>query len=298
MRAASAPMFLCLALFGCHATPEARFPSADSVLSQLYEQTECSRAVQGDASLVASGALMKVRGKMLYLVQAPDRVRFDLYSEFGVTLSTLTSDGDKFSLYSLDQKSFWYGPAKTCNIERFTQVAVPGFALVELLRGRPPVLEHDASRATIRYKTPLFGRGRYVVDIDGPHQARERLEIEIPVEDFGKPLERQRVRLLSVRMRQAGDLLYKVELEGHEQAKSAKVELSEEEIEMGISPLPPSGPECEAEVPRRLTFAVPGSGYELTIENDKVVHNPPISAGAFQQNIPAGVRSQFSDCHD
>jgi hypothetical protein len=234
----------------------------------------------------------------MYMVEAPEKVRFDLYSEFGVTLSTLTSDVEKFALYSLDQRSFWYGPARTCNIERFTQVAVPAFALVELLRGRPPVLEHEAGQAEVRYKAPLFGRGRYVVDIVGAHAASQRLELGIPQEDFQKPLDEQRVRLLGVRVRQGGRLLYKVALDGHSPQERAESELTQEEIEMGIPALPSSGPECHAELPGQLTFAVPGSGYQLTIDNQKVAHNPPIARTAFTQRIPSGVRSQHSDCSD
>src|SRR5690606_24327685 len=135
----------------CARAPEAKFPTFDSALARLQSQTDCSRAVQGEAGLVAQGTLFKVRGKILYLAEAPEQLRFDLYSSFGVTLSTLTSDGKKFGLYSLDQKAFWYGPSRTCNIERFTRVAVPPFALVELLRGRPPVLSHRPEDVSFRY---------------------------------------------------------------------------------------------------------------------------------------------------
>jgi hypothetical protein len=298
MRGTLAALFCGLGVLGCHQVPQAQFPSVESALSRLYEQTDCSRAVQGDASLVASGPLVKVRGKMLYMAEAPEKVRFDLYSEFGVTLSTLTSDGKKFGLYSLDQRSFWHGPARTCNIKRFTQVAVPPFALVELLRGRPPVLEHDAGAARIKYRRPLFSEGRYVVDIESANEASQRLELGIPEEDFQKPLSLQRVRLLSVRVKQGGDLLYKVVLDGHRAASRAASKLTAEEIEMGVTPLPPSGPECNAELPSTLSFTVPGSGYKLTIENERAHHNPPIAPAAFQQSIPPSVRAEYSDCVD
>lgn len=295
---------LCLGLamaasqVGCAALPEARFPEARDALAQLAAQTGCSRALQGEATLVASGALMKVRGKMLYLVEAPERVRFDLYSEFGVTLSTLTSDGEKFALYSLDQKGFWYGPAKTCNIKRFTQVAIPPFALVELLRGRPPVLSHAEGSSTIRYARPLFSKGRYVIDIEGDHDSHQRLEIGIAPEDIDKPLERQRLRLLSVRVTQAGRLLYEAELSDHSPAKRREAAVTLEEAEMGITPPPPSGPSCEAEVPRTVEFSVPDRGYSLTISSREVSHNPSLAPGVFEQKIPPGVRSERSDCRD
>ncbi len=283
---------------GCAALPKARFPAARDALAQLSAQTGCSRALQGDASLVASGGLVKVRGKMLYLVQAPERVRFDLYSEFGVTLSTLTSDGERFSLYSLDQRSFWYGPAKTCNIKRFTQVAIPAFALVELLRGRPPVLSHAEGSATIRYARPLFSKGRYVIEIEGDHQARERLEIGVAPEDIEKPLEHQRLRLLSVRVTQAGRLLYEAKLSDHAPAQRREDKVTPEEAEMGIVPLPPSGPTCAAEVPRTVEFSVPDRGYTLVISSKDVAHNPSLAPGVFEQEIPPGVVSERSDCVD
>jgi hypothetical protein len=247
---------------------------------------------------MASGALLKVRGNMLYLAQAPESVRFDLYSDFGITLSTLTSDGEKFALYSLDQRAFYYGPAKTCNLERFTRVKVPPFALVELLRGRPPVLAHKDGAARLRYTRPLFAQGRYVIDIEGDDDAHERLEIGVAPEDLDKPLAQQRLRLLSVRVRQSGRLLYEVDLSEHAPAKRAEVEISAEEAEMGIKPPLPSGPSCEAEVPRQIQFSVPDSGYKLTIINDEVAHNPALSPGVFRQEVPSGVRSQRSDCRE
>jgi hypothetical protein len=282
----------------CARAPAAKFPTFESALAQLKEQTDCSRAVQGEAALVAQSALFKVRGKILYLAQAPEQLRFDLYSSFGVTLSTLTSDGEKFGLYSLDQKAFWYGPARTCNLERFTRVAVPPFALVELLRGRPPVLSHRANDVSFRYSRPLFSQGRYVIDVAGDHESTQRLEIGVADGDFDKPLNQQRLRLLSVRVKQGRRLLYKVALSDHFAGSRKDIELTSDEIEMGVTPLPPSGPECSAEVPGSLKFTVPDAGYTLVIENQEVHHNPPLQPGAFTQPIPSGVTSRHSECMD
>src|SRR5690606_4907917 len=260
--------------------------------------TDCSRAVQGEAGLVAQGTLFKVRGKILYLAEAPEQLRFDLYSSFGVTLSTLTSDGKKFGLYSLDQKAFWYGPSRTCNIERFTRVAVPPFALVELLRGRPPVLSHRPEDVSFRYARPLFSKGRYVIDLAGEHETTQRLEIGVDERDLEKPLDAQRLRLLSVRVKQGRRLLYKVVLSDHFEGSRKDVTLTPDEVEMGIPPLPSSGPECSAELPRTLKFTVPDAGYTLQIENQEVHHNPPLSPGAFTQPVPSGVTVRESLCTD
>lgn len=281
---------------GCAAAPSAQFPRASDALSQLKSQTDCSRALQGQATLTVSSALFKVRGKLLYLAQAPESVRFDLYSDFGITLSTLTSDGEKFSLYSLEERAFWYGPAKTCNLERFTRVSVPPFALAELLRGRAPVLAHGPEDARLRYSRPLFSKGRYVLEIEGDHSSKQRLEIGVAPEDLEKPIEQQRLRLLSVEVTQEGELLYKVKLFDHAPARREEVSVSAEDAELGIAPAPPTGPMCTSEVPRRLEFAVPSRGYKLIISNEEVFHNPPISPSVFQQDVPPGVRSKRSDC--
>ena len=85
------------------------------------------------------------------MTSAPDSVRFDVFSPFGVTLSTLTADGRDFALFDMKEKSFLRGPANTCNVARSTQVPVPPFALVQLLRGEAPVLVHEASQASIAW---------------------------------------------------------------------------------------------------------------------------------------------------
>ena len=281
---------------GCHGAPRATFPTPAAALEHLGQQTSCSRAIEGDADLVVSSALFNLRAKLLYMAEAPDKVRFDIYSSFGITLSTLTSNGQNFALYSLDEKRFWYGPAKTCNLQKFTRVPIPPFALVEILRGRAPVLAHEPGSARIRFKQSWFGRGHYVVTVRGAHETTEKMTFGVPPEDWNLPLSEQRLRLLSVRVKQAGELLYKVELSDYRAAHRAESELSLEEKEMGILPQPPSGPVCETELPGTLKFSIPGTAYSLKIENNEVAHNPALHAGAFTQPVPQGVVSEYSDC--
>lgn len=287
-----------LSLLGCGAVPQARFARADAVLERLKEQTDCSRAVVGEAQLVLSSGLFEMSGDMLYMAAAPDRLRLDLYSAFGVTLSTLTSDGERFALYNLQDKSFSYGPAKTCNIERFTRVPIPPLALVELLRGRPPLLAHQSSDIEIRLIRPWFSAAYYRIDLQGDNESTQRLQVGIFEEDLQKSTSSQRLFLRSVEVRQGGRLSYKVRLEGYRAAEREVVEPSVEEIEMGIGTRSPSGPECSAAVPGQITFTVPGSGYRLAIHNEQVSHNPPLLPTAFTQPPPSGVVSRHVDCQD
>src|SRR5690606_21066058 len=159
--------------------------------------------------------------------------------------------GERFSLYNLEERSFIYGPAKTCNVQKFTQVPVSAEALVELLRGRPPVLRHAPEDAQITFRKHLFSRGQYELEIAGRDETSELMEIGLRKEDYSLPPEKQRLRLLGVQVVQAGETLYEVRLSDYRPARRASQALSPEEEALGMSPRPPSGPACEAELPGR-----------------------------------------------
>lgn len=283
---------------GCARTPPSLFPNASAAIERMRATSSCSRAIQGEATLDYFGEGGRVRGKMLYLGAVPAKLRFDVYSPFGVTLSTLTSDGEQFALLDLRTKEFFYGPATTCNVKRFTQVPVPPFALVELLRGQAPVLVHQPERASVEWRSGFLGGGRYVLEVHGAHSARQEIELTPRPEDFDRPYGEQRLRVESVRVWQEDYELYRAELAGHTPARRRPVEPTPEEIELGIPPLPPSGPPCDAELPRRVRLSVPESGQDLVIRNEQIWHNPGLSQGVFQQTPPGGVRIRESVCSD
>lgn len=285
-----------LLLGGCVRAPEARFASSEDALSHLLAQSGCSRAVTGDATLSVRAAFGGGSANLLYKAQAPDHLRFDLYSDFGVTLATFTTDSDNYALYNLSERSFSFGPARTCSLKEFTQVPVPPMALVEILRGRPPVLEHDPERTEIRYARPLFSEGRYVVRLFGPHETFEKIEFVVHPDDRDVPLSGQRLRLRSVRVEQAGELLYLAELSNYRAAERKPVEISAEEKELGMSPPPPSGPACDSELPGEVKFKVPGRAYALVLEVSEASHNPPVGHADFTQTPPSGVTSKRKDC--
>jgi len=291
-------LLLCLQLpiWGCHHAPLHRFPTAGAALERLRETTSCNRAVQGEARLSFSGVGRRLVGRVLYLAHAPDDLRFDIFSSFGVTISTLTSDGDRFSLLDTGQRSFFVGPASACNVQRFTRVPVPPEALVELLRGRPPVLVHDEADAKLSFRRPAFGTGHYRLQVAGRHQAREELLIGITPSDWDLPTNQQRLRLLGVKVEQAGRVLYEVELSGHRLRQVAPLTQTAEERALGVPPPEPSGPECELELADRMRVYVPNTGYELVFQNEELWLNPPLTQGAFTQEPPPGVSVSETDC--
>jgi hypothetical protein len=286
---------LMLPAAGCASAPPSRFPDAASVLERMHQSYACSRGVRAEAKLDYFGDEGRARGNVMYQAALPDSLRFDVYSPFGVTLATLTSDGKDFALYDFREKSFLHGPANTCNVARFTRVPVPPHALAQLLRGEAPVLVHEPAQANLSWSSGLFSAGRYVVEIRSKYQARERIELVPRPSDWERPWQQQRLRVLKVAIEQQGAELYSAELRDHRRVFTAAPQVDPD----GIEPtLQPSGPSCDAEVPGRIRLEVPDTGQDLILSNDRVRHNPPLDENAFRQTPPSGVRVRFAACKD
>ncbi len=280
---------MCVAVTSCvRSAPPSRFPDAQSLLARLHEQQSCSRGLSGEGKLDYFGKEGRIRGTVLFMVSSPDKVRLDVVSPFGATISTLTSNGKDFSLYDLRQKVFLRGPANACNLGQFTHVPMPPHALVSLLRGEPPLLVHTPEQATLAWEG-----GRYVVRIASKYSATEEIAISPSEADYDKPYSKQHVELSSVEVRQQSYVLYHAELEQHDAASTAPPRSDPD----GIDPdVPPSGPACGASVPRRLHLQVPAEEQDLVLSISEIAHNPPLPTGAFQQRPPGGVVVRSSPC--
>lgn len=280
---------MCVAVTGCvRSAPPSRFPDAQSLLARLHEQQSCSRGLSGEGKLDYFGKEGRIRGSVLFMTSSPDRVRLDVVSPFGATISTLTSNGKDFSLYDLRQKVFLHGPANACNLGQFTHVPMPPHALVSLLRGEPPLLAHAPEQATLAWEG-----GRYVVRIASKYSATEEIAISPSDADYDKPYAKQHVTLSSVEVRQQNYVLYRAELEQHDVASTAPPRSDPD----GIDPdLPPSGPVCHASVPRRLHLEVPAEEQDLVLSVSETAHNPPLQTGVFEQRPPGGVVVRSSPC--
>lgn len=279
---------------GCHAAPPSQFPNGQVALERMQATVSCSRGVQGEAALDYFGEEGRVTGTVLYYAVLPDQLRFDVISPFGMTLSTLTSDGRDFALFDLKNKSFLYGPASACNVARFTRVPVPPFALVQMLHGEAPVLVHEPEQALVEWDSGLFS-GNYVVRISSKHGASEEVEL-VPVSaDFDKPWQQQRLRVLSVRIEKKGVPLYIATMRGHHAIRTKPPERDPD----GLSPpLPSSGPSCSAEVPQSLRIEVPPAGQDIVFRNREQWHNPPLPPSVFSQQCPAGTSCRYTTCTD
>lgn len=276
----------CCALGGC--PPASQYPTARAAIEQVRQTHQCSRGLRGEATLDYFDPERRVRVDAYYQVAHSNRVRFDLVSPLGTPLSTLTVDDQEFRLLDREARAFHIGVPNACNVERFLRVPVPPEVLVQLLTGVPPVLAHAPEDEQISWDD-----GAYVVDVKGDNATTQRLVFELVPADHEKPYAQQRLRLREVFVSQAGVELYRAELRDYEPTKMAEARIDPDGLE---PPIPPSGPACAAEIPRRIRFEIPISSRDVVFEQRDAEHNPPLLADAFRQEKPPGVRRETSVC--
>jgi len=254
----------------------------------MRESQACSRGLTGEGSFDYLGDDGRVRARSLYVVGRPTSIRFDVMSPLGGVLATLTSDGKNFAFSDLRERVFVEGPADECNVERALRVPIPPSALGELLTGQAPILVHVPAQATLAWED-----GSYRLQIQSEHQASEEVRLVPRDEDWQRPWQEQRLRVLQVRVSQQGLVLYDAELDDHRAAERAAPRVDPDGIEPDVQP---SGPACAAEVPRRIRFVVPGTGRDIVLLQSDVKHNPPLFPGLFEQAAPAGASLRHSSC--
>jgi hypothetical protein len=294
MGAASASVcasVLVILVTGCaHVAPPASLiPSADDALARMHATFACGRATQASAKVDEFGDRGRVRADMLLFTARPARIRMDIVSPFGVALATLTSDGARFALSDLRDKRAFVGPAAACNIARLTTVPVPGHVLVDLLRGEAPVLRHASGATRISWND----RGFYSLVIAGTEGAIEVVHLVPRPDDWGRPWTDQRLRVLDVAVEQQGYILYHAELSAHVRVSTASPRVDPDGL---APPIPPSGPVCDAEIPRRIHVEVPDPAADVRFNYEDVTWNPPLIDGLFEQTSSPGMRVEFVDC--
>jgi hypothetical protein len=268
-------------------------PDARSALQRLHATQDCGIGIQSkNAKIDHFGKGGRVRGDLLAFAIWPARLRMDVIGPMNVgVVATLTSDGEKFALADQREKRFFYGPAKACNIARLTTVPMPGHVLVSLLRGDAPVLKHDDAAATIAWSRS----GYYVVKIPSTRNAAEEIHIAPHPDDYARPWNEQRMRLVDVEVKQEGVVLYHAALDDHKPTDTAKPRVDPDGLD---APIPISGPVCNAELPRRIHVEVPGKDEDVQFRYDDVTWNPPITPGLFGQPIPTALELVRVTCEE
>lgn len=289
-RTAVVPALCALLCVACgKAPPPSQFPNGQAALDRMKATYACARGVQGSTKLDHFNDKGRIRGDVMLFAVDPSRLRFDVVSPFGVMLATLTANTHRFTFFDMKNKVFYEGPPEPCNISRLTQVQIPADALVKILRGEAPLLVHNPTAPSIEWSS-----GHYVVTIPSINEAVETLELEPVPDDFTLPWNQQRIRVLKVSVTQRGYEHYKADLLDHATSVTMPPRHDPEGIDEDI---PPSGPACSVQVPRRIHVEMVNTGDDLRLRYEEPAGlNPPLPEGIFTQPVPGGVRRQFVTC--
>ncbi len=152
-----------LALFfsaiGCGAVPRPAdgYARAADLLKDLRAEQERISSFRMSGTVDHVGG-QRVQGTVYLFGQSPDRLRMDVLSPFGTTLSVLTADGGAFGLSDFQNGRYFSGEANACNVARFTGIYLPPQEVALVLTGGTPMIPGDAS-------LDWNGRGYYEVTI-------------------------------------------------------------------------------------------------------------------------------------
>jgi hypothetical protein len=135
--------------------------------------------------------------------------------------------------------------------------------------------------------------GYWVLGIDGNNDSHQEIHLAPRPEDVGKPWTEQRVRVLDVRVVQQGYVLYHAELSDQQPAPTAGPRVDPLHIDPDI---PPSGPTCDAEIPRKIHMEIPNPQADVRFSYGDIKWNPPLPEGVFEQTSQPGLRQQPVDC--
>ena len=284
----------CFVLACTSPPPSSQLPNGQAAIDRMRATSSCGTGIQADAKVDHFSGSQRIRTDLIFIASRPARLRMDVMVPVVGTVGTVTSDGEHFQATDLRAHRFLYGPASACNIARVTHLPVPGPVLVSLLMGRAPVLKHQAA-PDIRWDSG----GYYVVRLAGTNDATEEIHLAVDPDDWNKPWGEQRLRVVDVSVTQRGVLLYHAELDTHEKTPMSDAAGCDEVCKAtGETPTPPSGPQCEAEIPRRIHVEIPSLSTDVLFRYDKVKWNPPLEPNVFVQQEPGGLTPTPVECSD
>lgn len=214
----------------------------------------CASSVAVDAAKVDAFVEEKrVRTDVMMLGAAPDRFRLDVQAPMAMGPAlVVTSDGTTMVVNDVRAGKREALPPSAMALERWLGVPVPPAVLVTLLLGHAPVLRHDEPPSI------TWRDGAWHVAVSGTNASREELTLAVDGADWDRPWSEQHLRPTRVRVEQAGEPSYDVELG---------------------EPRPLANGVCATTLPRALRFRTARGDVLLRIDEARL--NPSLAADVF-----------------
>lgn len=230
------------------------------------------RSLRAEARADQRGSQGRVRGTVLMFVERPDRVRFDVMTQFGPA-AALTSDGHTFAMADFRERTFVTGRACPSSIARLLGMPLSSEDIGRLLLGGTPRIESVRETIAVdpddgHYHLALFGR-------DG---GRQEIELGIRDADEHAPPAEQRLRLLRTELFDArGHTLWRVTYDDYRVVPVG---------EQGVA------------IPYEVFFEHPGRDTDTRLRFEDIDVNVTVPDGAFQQTPAPGLRVEEIACDE
>lgn len=269
---------LALLFVGCPGRPcPARpFGEASAALTAYRDMRRPARLIRASARVDRRDTEGRVRGTVLMYIDRPDRVRFDVQTQFGPA-AILTSEGDEFALTDLQSNRFLTGPTCPSNIERMLGIRFASSEVTRLLLGEAPRIEAEE-------RTMRCADGRYFVTLTAADGRRQELELEIREADLARPPDEQRMRLRKAEVFfPDGSLEWRVTYDDYRFL-----------VDPNDDAVPPRG----VMMPYTVRFEDPRSGADTRVRFNDIELNVEPPPGVFRQTPRPGLSVEPVACSD
>lgn len=216
----------------------------------------------------------RLRGTVLMMAARPDRVRFDVMTQFGPA-AVLTSDAGSFALMDLREQRFFVGPSCADNIALLLGIRLEAEEIGRVLFGESPVID------AVEREVSCDG-GTYRVTLRGADGARQELAYEIRQADVDAPPDAQRLRLReSVLVGADQQVTFRIRWDDHRFVVDPRSVTS-----------PPEG----LALPHRVQIELPREGVDTLVRFDRIEINVQLPADAFTQEVRPGLSVEPVEC--
>lgn len=262
---------VCAGASGCGpsgACPAYPHTGPSAALAAHREARAVTRVVRAEARVDTRGREGRVRGTVMMFLERPDRVRFDVLTQFGAA-AILTSDGERFQLTDVRENRFLEGPTCPSNIARLLGVSLEGAEVARFLMGDTPRL--DPAEASMACE----GDG-YTVTLRAPDGRRQELAFLVPTADRNARPADQRLRLVRSELFDAtGATVWRVRYDDYRVVRDGSTEV---------------------ELPFVVHFEDERHDADTLVRFQDIALNVTVPAGAFSQTPTPGLSSEYVAC--
>ena len=256
-----------LTLGACRSAPSCPTPvrtDPGRALADHDSQRASWRSLKAEARVTQWADRGRIRGNVLMFLEQPNRVRFDVMTQFGPA-AVLTSDGQSFQLSDLREKTFLQGPTCPQNIARLLGVSIGAEEIIGILTGNTPTLDAIAESMECR-------DGLYVVTLVAADRSTQEVAFSVREADRQKPPEEQILQLRRSTER------------GPDGVRRWEASYDDYVDVDGQS------------FPTQIRFVDAVNGAETTVRVKSITLDPDIPDGTFHQTPAPGMSIELASC--